>query len=90
MLSKESALARLRASTLRFSCYETSELRVRVYGDAAVVTGQLDRRSSTGKTDHWRFTKVYTRRADAWVVAAMHASAIAEGSHRALAERCGS
>lgn len=62
---------------MRFERYETSDLRIRVYGDAAVVTGRLQRRRSTGGTvvdDDWRFTKVYVRREGQWRVVAFHAS----------------
>jgi len=60
--------------------YETSELRVRVYGDAAVVTGRLRReRNFNGRLlpDDWRFTKVYVRRGNRWQVVAYQASVTA-------------
>jgi ketosteroid isomerase-like protein len=57
--------------------YETSELRVRIYRDAAVVVGRLHReRDFSGQTvrDDWRFTKVYVRRASRWQVVAYQAT----------------
>jgi len=57
--------------------YETTEIRVRVYGDAAVVTGRLRRdRNFNGRSigDDWRFTKVYVRRGGRWQVVAYQAS----------------
>ena len=58
---------------MKFRRYETSELRVRRYGDAAVVTGRLlrSREMNGGETqDDWRFTKAYLRRPDKWQVVA--------------------
>ena len=76
-LSKAEALAVVRVAKVRFPRYETSDIRVRVYGDAAVVTGRLRRTRQMGETaveDDWQFTKVYVRQADRWRVVAFHAS----------------
>jgi len=62
---------------MRFQRYETSDLRVEVCGDAALVTGRVQRtRSMNGQDieDDWRFTKMYVRRAGRWRVVAWHAS----------------
>ena len=61
--------------------YDISDLRIRVFGDAAVVTGRLQRtRTLNGqaKEDDWRFTKVYIRRGGQWQVVAFHASEAAQ------------
>ena len=66
---------------MKFLRYQTSELHVRVYGDAAVVTGRLQRsRTMNGRevSDDWRFTKVYIRSAGKWRVVAFHASEAAQ------------
>ncbi len=66
-----------RSGKFKFKRYETSEIRVRVFGDAAVVTGRLLRsRTMQGRDiqDNWRFTKVYVRRDSKWLVVAWHAS----------------
>ena len=76
-LSKKDALAFLRSGRMKFLRYESSDVAVRVYGDAAVATGRLLRsRELGGQTtqDNWRFTKVYIRRAGQWHVVAFHAS----------------
>jgi uncharacterized protein (TIGR02246 family) len=76
-MSKTEALAFARTGRMRFDRYETSEIKVRTYGDTAVVTGRLQRtRTIDGKqsTDDWRFTKVYTRQTGAWRVVSFHAS----------------
>jgi hypothetical protein len=62
---------------MKFERYETSDIRVRPYGDAAVVTGRLLRsRTVNGQKvdDDWRFTKTYIRQGGTWKVVAFHAS----------------
>lgn len=80
VLNKQQSLAILRSGKVRFQRYETSDLRIRVYDNSAVVTGRLQRRrNAQGKevNDDWRFTKVYIRTAGKWQVVAWHASTIA-------------
>ncbi len=77
VMSKAEALTFARSGRMRFERYETSDLRIRVYGDAAVVTGRLQRtRTINGKQtdDDWRFTKVYVRQSGQWRVNTFHAS----------------
>jgi ketosteroid isomerase-like protein len=62
---------------MKFLRYETSDLHIRVYGDAAVVTGHLLRaRTLNGNnvSDDWHFTKVYIRQAHQWRVVSFQAS----------------
>jgi hypothetical protein len=76
-MSKNQALGFLQSGRMKFDRYETSGIRVRVYGDAAVVTGKLERaRTVNGQAvnDTWLFTKTYIRAAGAWHVVAFHAS----------------
>jgi ketosteroid isomerase-like protein len=77
VMTKPEALGFLRSGRMKILRYETSDIRTRVYGDAAVVTGRLQRtRSINGQevSDDWRFTKVYIRRAGKWQVVAWQAS----------------
>jgi hypothetical protein len=76
-LNKEDALALWKAGKMKFDVYRTSDIRIRVYGNSAVVTGQLVRiRDATSKEfeDDWRFTKVYVRRRGRWLVVTWHGS----------------
>ena len=76
-LDKAQSIGLLRSGHLKFPRYETSDIRIRVYNDAAVVTGRLQRtRTVNGNNvdDDWRFTKVYVRRSGKWQVVAWHAS----------------
>jgi uncharacterized protein (TIGR02246 family) len=78
VMNKTEVLNVARSGHVKFTRYETSEVKVRVYGDSAVVTGALerDRMMDTRQiADHWRFTKVYELEADGkWRVVAFHAS----------------
>ena len=77
-ISKASALEMWRGHVPKFTVYETSNIRARVHGDAAIVTGDLHRaRDFGGRTadERWQFTKVYVRTEGKWRVASFHASA---------------
>jgi len=76
-MSKGDVLAYVRSGHMKFSRYTTSNIRVRVYGESAVVTGRLQRtRTMNGKetNDDWRFTKVYVKQGQQWRVVSFHAS----------------
>ena len=76
-MTKAEALAFARTGRMRFERYETSQINVRTYGEAAVVTGRLQRTRTVDnrqRTDNWRFTKVYSRQAGSWRVVSFHAS----------------
>ncbi|HYU80216.1 MAG TPA: nuclear transport factor 2 family protein [Vicinamibacterales bacterium] len=63
--------------TTSSSAYRSSDIRVRVYGDAAVVTGRILRSRSVNGVDaedDWRFTKTYVRQKGHWQVVAFYAS----------------
>lgn len=77
VMTRAKALAFARSGRMAFQRYETSDLHVRAFGDAAVVTGRLQRtRTLNGQVaeDDWRFTKVYFKRDGRWQVVAFHAS----------------
>ncbi len=81
VMAKPDVLGFARSGRMKFQRYLTSDLKVRVYGDAAVVSGRLRRtRTLNGKTvdDDWRFTKLYIRREGRWQVVAFHASEAAQ------------
>ena len=80
VMTKAELLRFWRSGRSTIARYETSDVRVRVYGEAAVVTGLLNRdRNFNGRlvSDHWRFTKAYVRRSARWQVVAYHASVAA-------------
>jgi uncharacterized protein (TIGR02246 family) len=76
-MSRSESIGVLRAGRIKFDRYETSDVRIRLYGDTAVVTGLLQRtRSVNGKSmdDDWHFTKTYAKRSGQWRVVRFHAS----------------
>jgi hypothetical protein len=76
-MTKNEALAAFKAGRMKFDRYETSDLKVRLYGSSAIVSGRLKRtRTVDGRTvdDDWQFTKIYVRPQGKWQVAAFHAS----------------
>ena len=76
-MSKDDVLGFARSGHMKFSRYATSDIRVRVYGESAVVTGRLQRtRTMNSKevNDDWRFTKVYVKQGEQWRVVSFHAS----------------
>jgi hypothetical protein len=77
VLTKDEALAVVRSGRMKFERYETSDVYIQMFDDAAVVTGRLQRtRIVDGATldDDWRFTKVYLKLEGKWQVVAFHAS----------------
>ena len=81
VMTKAEVLGFARSGRMKFLHYTTSDIRVRVYGDAAVVTGRLQRtRVLNGQeiSDDWRFTKMYVRESQKWRVVAFHASEAAQ------------
>ena len=69
VMTRAEALGFARSGRMKFLRYETSDLHIRLYGNAAVVTGHLLRtRTVNGNnvSDDWRFTKVYIRQAHQW------------------------
>ncbi|HEY3134776.1 MAG TPA: nuclear transport factor 2 family protein, partial [Blastocatellia bacterium] len=80
LINKADATGIFRSGHMKFHRYETSEIRIRIYGDAAVVTGRLLRTrklNDQNVEDKWRFTKTYIRRDGKWQVVAWHASTTA-------------
>jgi len=77
VMQKADVLKFARSGRMKFLRYQTSDTRIRVYDNAAVVTGRLQRtRSMNGQeiSDDWRFTKTYVRQAGHWRVVSFHAS----------------
>jgi len=80
-MNKTEVLAFARSGRMKFLRYATSDVNIRIYRDAAIVTGRLQRtRTLNGQelSDDWRFTKVYTRQQQAWRVVSFHASEAAK------------
>ncbi len=80
--TKADVLAMRRAGTIHLSEFNLSDLKVRVYGDTAVVTSKAELTGTNGGTDisgHYRYTRVYNRRNGEWRIVSFEASRIADG-----------
>ena len=81
LIDKDEYLAGLDNPEFRTTSAMVDDLRIRVYGDAAVVTGRAVYRGwskNGGKYVHrFRFTDTFIRRDGAWKCVATHASSLA-------------
>ena len=82
LASKGELLGAIGTGVVRFEAIEPSETRVRMYGEAAVVTGRTRMRMSFGP-DHVeirsRYTHVYVRQGGAWQLVSAQGTQIVEG-----------
>jgi ketosteroid isomerase-like protein len=77
--TKADILAGFKAGSFRYSARDVSDLTVRVYGDAAVVTGRARQTGTENSSDYSgenRFTRVYVRQADRWVTVALQVTLV--------------
>jgi ketosteroid isomerase-like protein len=79
VMTKAQALEMCRASRAPIEKFSMDELRVRAFGDAAVVTGRsvFATGGASGVTITSRFTDVFVRSAGRWQIVASHATRIA-------------
>ncbi len=64
---------------LKMEPYESTEVHVRVYGDAAIVTGRMQQTFSLGRTRYkndLRYTDIFVKRKGRWYLASAHTSAV--------------
>jgi hypothetical protein len=77
--SKRDVLRELSAPGLSMEPYETSDMTVRMYGDAAVVTGRMLQKFTIGGlrySNDLRYTNVFVKRKARWLLVSGHASLI--------------
>ncbi len=77
VMGKPTAVGSLRSGRLKFTRYETTAVKIRVFDATAIVTGRLQRARKIEDRvfeDDWQFTKTYARRGEKWQVVAFHAS----------------
>jgi ketosteroid isomerase-like protein len=80
MLDKTQYLGARSSGELRHESLEWADVRVRVYGEAAVAVGTQTQRSTYQGRDasgRFRVTQIVVRRADLWTVVGLHYSPIA-------------
>lgn len=77
--TKPEALALRRAGTLHITALDLNDLKVRIYGDTAVVTSRADLEGTNGASNisgKYRYTRVYNRRFGQWKIVSFEASRI--------------
>jgi uncharacterized protein (TIGR02246 family) len=80
--AKADILDELKAGDLRFEVLKFDDVRVRVFGNAAVATGRATTkgRSKEGEiSGEFRYTRVYVKRNGAWQLVAFQGTPIAAG-----------
>jgi ketosteroid isomerase-like protein len=83
--TKAEALALRRAGMLHITTLDLNDLKVRVYGDTAVVTSRADLTGTNGSSDisgQYRYTRVYNRRFGQWKIVSFEASRMHEVGER--------
>ena len=81
--TKADAVALRRSGTVKISSIDPINQKVRVYGDTAVVTSQVELQGHDGERDisgRYHYTRVYSRRSGEWKVVSFEASRIPPGS----------
>ena len=84
--TKADELARRRSGSLHITQLELSDIKVRIYGDTAVVTSKADLVGKSGDRDisgRYRYTRVYSNRDGQWRIVSFEASRVSdeEGRH---------
>ncbi len=77
--SKAEIVKGFAAGTFKYDSREISDLNIRVYGDAAVVTGRSKQKGAENGKDYsgdYRFTRVYIRTNGRWQTVALQATRI--------------
>ena len=77
LVTKPMALADLKEGALKIESFQLDDLKVRVYGDAAVVTGLITEKSKFRDKDtsgRRRFTDVFVKLDGRWQAVASHES----------------
>jgi ketosteroid isomerase-like protein len=83
---KTQAIAQRKAGTVRVTALNLDVLKIRIYGDIAVVTSIADLQGVNGQSDisgKYRYTRVYNRRLGEWKIVSFEASRIHDADARA-------
>ena len=79
MRSKRDVIRELATPGLKMEPYEPHDVQVRLYGDAAVVTGRMVQRFTLGGiryANDLRYTDVYVRKKGRWLLVSGHTSLV--------------
>jgi ketosteroid isomerase-like protein len=84
--TKADELTRRRAGSLHITQLDLSDIKVRIYGDTAVVTSRADVVGRNGDRDvsgRYRYTRVYSNRDGQWRIVSFEASRVSGGGGEA-------
>jgi ketosteroid isomerase-like protein len=82
---KTQAIAQRKAGTIRVTALNLDDLKIRLYGDIAVVTSIAELEGVNGQSDisgKYRYTRVYNRRLGEWKIVSFEASRIHDADAR--------
>lgn len=77
--TREDDLENARKGTIRYQVFENHDMKVRLHGDAAIVTGRTTVKGNAGSAAfaaEFQFTDTLVRDADRWKFAASHISRV--------------
>ena len=77
LVARHDQVASVEAGTLRLTQLDLNDVKVRLYGDIAVVTSRVDLHGKNGERDisgRYRYTRVYNRRFGQWKIVSFEAS----------------
>jgi len=83
--TKAEELAQSKAGTLRVQSLNLSDIKVRVFGNTAVVTSKAEMTGMNGQSDisgNYRYTRVYNKRFGQWKIISFEASRIHDADAR--------
>ncbi len=83
--TKAQALALRKAGTVKITQLDLNDLKVRVYGDTAVVTSKAELAGTNGQSDisgNYRYTRVYNKRLGQWKIVSFEASRMHDADAR--------
>jgi ketosteroid isomerase-like protein len=83
--TKAQTIALRKAGTIRITQLDLDDLKVRLYGDTAVVTSKAELQGVNGQSDisgKYRYTRVYNRRLGQWKIVSFEASRIHDADAR--------
>jgi ketosteroid isomerase-like protein len=81
--TKADELTRRRSGSLHITQLDLSDIKVRIYGDTAVVTSKAEVIGKNGDRDisgRYRYTRVYSNREGQWRIVSFEASRISNGN----------
>lgn len=84
--TKAEEVAQSKAGTLRIKSLKLSDIKVRIYGNTAVVTSSAELTGVNGQSDisgNYRYTRVYNKRYGKWKIVSFEASRIHDVDARA-------